>query len=57
MWFTVELFGFTVLAIGVGQRRKERWITNTDGHFEIAPDVEYEYEEDDTESEWSFGFR
>jgi hypothetical protein len=49
VWFTVELFGFTVLAIGVGQRRKERWITNTDGSFELAPqeaEEEYEYEEE-----------
>lgn len=52
MWFTVELFGVVVFAIGVGPRRRDRWITNTDGNFELAPDAEYEYEED----EESFGF-
>jgi hypothetical protein len=54
VWFTVELFGFTILAIGVGPRRKERWITNTDGSFELAPEpeVEYEYEEE----EYRLGF-
>ena len=54
MWLTIEVFGFTVLAIGVGPRRKHRWITNTDGSFELAPEVEYEYEE---EEECRFGFR
>ena len=53
MWFTVELFGVTVFAIGFGPRRRDRWIVNTGGEFEIAPTVEeeYEYEEEDC-----FGF-
>jgi hypothetical protein len=49
VWFTVELFGFTILAIGVGQRTRQQWITNTDGSFELAPqeaEEEYEYEEE-----------
>lgn len=50
MWLTVEVFGFTILAIGVGPRSKHRWITNTDGSFELAPqeveEYEYEYEEE-----------
>jgi len=54
VYFSVELFGWTVFRIGVGSGRKPQWITNTDGHFEIAPDEEYEYE---YEEEGSFGFR
>lgn len=52
MWLTVELFGVTVLAVGVGSGRPQ-WISNTDGQFELAPQTEeeYEYEED------RFGFR
>lgn len=55
MWLTVEVFGVTVLAVGFGPRRKQQWITNTDGSFELAPEpeVEYEYEEE----EYRFGFR
>jgi hypothetical protein len=54
VWLTVEVFCVTVLAVGFGPRRKQQWITNTDGHFEIAPEdvEEYEYEEEDR-----FGFR
>jgi len=53
MYFTIEVFGFTLLRIGVGSGPKPQWITNTDGHFELAPDEEYEeYEEEDC-----FGFR
>jgi hypothetical protein len=54
VWFTVEVFGVTVLAIGVGSRSKQHWISNTDGSFELAPQEveEYEYEEEDC-----FGFR
>ena len=54
MWFTVELFGVTVFAIGVGPRRRsQQWISNTAGDFELAPQEteEYEYEEEDR-----FGF-
>jgi hypothetical protein len=55
VWLTVEVFGVTVLAVGFGPRRKQQWITNTDGSFELAPEpeVEYEYEEE----EYRFGFR
>jgi len=53
VWLTVEVFGVTVLAIGVGPHNRQRWISNTDGSFELAPEpeVEYEYEEEDR-----FGF-
>ena len=56
VWITVELFGVTVFAIGLGPRRKQQWITNTDGNFELAPqepEEEYEYEYEDR----GFGFR
>jgi hypothetical protein len=55
MWLTVEVFGFTVLGIGVGPRRRDRWITNTDGSFELAPET-VEYDEEWTEEEYHFGF-
>ena len=56
MWFVVELFGVTVLRIGIGGPAEKQFITHTDGSFELAPpaadDTEYEYEE-----EYRFGFR
>lgn len=51
MWLVIELFGITLFTVGIGPRRIKaaRWITNTDGHFELAPEPveEYEYEEDE----------
>ena len=55
MWFTLELFGVTVLRLGIGGPAEKQWVTHTDGHFELAPqpeEEEYEYEE-----EYRFGFR
>ena len=57
MWITVEVFGFTLFTFGVGPRRtptRERWISNTDGNFELAPDPVEEYEE--YEEEYRLGF-
>jgi hypothetical protein len=48
VWFTLELFGVTVLRIGIGGPAERQWVTHTDGHFELAPqpaEEEYEYEE------------
>ena len=56
MFFTVEMFGVVIFRIGIGPQRKQQWISNTDGSFELAPQVEeeeYEYEEE----EYRFGFR
>jgi hypothetical protein len=53
VWFTLELFGVTVLRIGIGGPAEKQWVTHTEGSFELAPqpaEEEYEYEED------SFGF-
>lgn len=55
MWFALEMFGVTVLRIGVGKSPERQWVTHTDGHFELAPqppEEEYEYEEENR-----FGFR
>ena len=55
MWFTLELFGVTVLRIGIGGPAEKQFITHTDGSFELAPqpaEEEYEYEEENR-----FGFR
>ena len=60
MWLTVEVFGFAVLAVGVGPRpreTRERWITNTDGSFELATTEEFEYDEEWADEEYHFGFR
>lgn len=47
MWFTVRVFGVTVLAVGFGFGRGQSWITNTDGCFELAPETVEEYEEEE----------
>jgi hypothetical protein len=48
VWFTLELFGVTVVRIGIGGPAEKQWVTHTDGHFELAPqpEEEYEYEEE-----------
>jgi hypothetical protein len=54
VWFTLELFGVTVLRIGIGGPAEKQWVTHTEGSFELAPqpaEEEYDYEED------RFGFR
>ncbi len=48
MWFTLELFGVTVLRIGIGGPAEKQWVTHTEGSFELAPqpaEEEYEYED------------
>ena len=55
MWFTLELFGVTVLRIGVGGPAEKPWVTHTDGHFELAPQPPED--EDEYEEENRFGFR
>lgn len=55
MWLTLELFGVTVLRIGIGGPAEKLWVTHTDGSFELAPqepEQQYEYEEENR-----FGFR
>lgn len=56
MWLTLELFGVTILRIGIGGPAERQWVTHTDGSFELAPqepEQQYEYEEE----EYRFGFR
>lgn len=54
MWLTVKILGVVVVEVGFGSRR-DKWISNVDGSFELAPQEveEYEYEEEGA----CFGFR
>jgi hypothetical protein len=56
MWLTLELFGVTVLRIGIGGPAEKQWVTHTDGNFELAPQVEEEVEWEEDEYR-KFGFR
>ena len=53
MWLTIEFLGVTILAVGLGPRSSQQWISNTGGEFELVPQESEEAEEWDDRG---FGF-